>query len=78
MDFYDFQNLILKSILIIPCTEKELSERDFLKNYSLYVIGMTLQRLEILGAVYYKGKSDIMYVKKSWIKKNRKHLLDEI
>jgi len=39
---------------------------------------MTLQRLEILGAVYYKGKSDIMYVKKSWIKKNRKHLLDEI
>ncbi|MEG0529284.1 MAG: hypothetical protein RR578_03010 [Bacilli bacterium] len=67
--------MILKSLLIIPCTEEELCKRDFLKNYSLYGIGMALQRLENLGAIYYKGKSDIMYVKKKWIKENRKHLL---
>lgn len=62
----------------MPCTEEELSDRDFLKNYSYYGISRALHRLEMLGAIYYKGKSEVMYVRKKWIKENRKHLLDEI
>lgn len=73
----EFQNEIIRSLLISPCTEDDLNKRDFLKTKSLYGIGKTLQRLECLECIYYKGKSDIMYISKKWIKKNRPYLLDD-
>lgn len=70
MEIKELRELIAVSLFLCPCTEEELSERDFLKNYSLYGIGMQLQRLDYLGATYYKG--DIIHIKKSWAKKNLK------
>ncbi len=74
----ELEDLIIKSLWYCPCTEDQLTERDFLKNISLYGIGKILQYLERVGAIYYKGKSDVMYVSKSWVKKNRKYLINEM
>lgn len=71
------QDLILKSLMIIPCTEKEIKERDFLKQTSVYGVGLTIQRLENLGAIYYKKGSDVMQVSKKWIKENRAYLIND-
>ena len=73
----DLQDLILLSLLVIPCSEEELKKRDFLKNISEYGIDLCLNFLEKNNAIYYKGKDEIMHPSKKWIKKNRKYLLDE-
>ena len=61
-------NNIAASLYIKPCTEKELSNRDFLKNTSFYGIQRMVHRLENLDAIYYR--KDIIHVKKEWAKKN--------
>jgi len=63
-----FRNDIAASLFMLPCTEKELYERDFCKTKSNYGIGMQLQQLDNLGATYYKGK--VIHIKKDWAKKN--------
>lgn len=73
----ELQDLILKSLMITPCTEKEIKERDFLKQTSVYGVGLTIQRLENLGAIYYKKGSDVMQVSKKWIKENRAYLIND-
>lgn len=73
----ELQDLILKSLMITPCTEKEIKQRDFLKQTSVYGVGLTIQRLENLGAIYYKKGSDVMHVSKKWIKENRAYLIND-
>jgi|SRR5690606_34422704 len=68
--FQELRELIAVSLFLIPCTEEELQNRDFLKNVSPYGIGMQLQRLDYLNATFYKG--DIIHIKKAWAKKNLK------
>lgn len=60
---------IAASIYLMPCSEKELCERDFLINYSAEGIQRQIMELE-KDAVYYKG--NILHVKKSWAMKHLK------
>ena len=60
---------IAASIFLCPCTENELMERDFLKNYWLGNIQRLIMRLE-KDAIYYKGET--MFIYKKWAKKNLK------
>ena len=71
----ELQDLILVSLMIIPCTELELKDREFLKNISEYGIDLCLNDLDRKNAIYYKKEK--IFVSKKWIKKNRKYLLDE-
>jgi hypothetical protein len=66
----DLREQIAVSLFLCPCTEKELGQRDFLKNISYYGIGMQLQKLDFLFATFYKG--DIIHIRKEWAKKNLK------
>jgi hypothetical protein len=66
----ELREQIALSIFLCPCTEKELGQRDFLKNTSYYGIGMQLQKLDCLDATFYKG--DVIHIKKEWAKKNLK------
>lgn len=67
--FKELRENIALSLYLVPCTEKELCNRDFLKNISPYGVGMQLQKLDYLGATYY-DKNDVIHIKKSWAKKN--------
>lgn len=67
--------LIAASLYLSPCDEQELPKREFLKDISPYGIGMQLQRLDYLGATYYRGS--VVYIKKSWAKKNLKGYIDD-
>lgn len=64
----ELRERIAASLFLCPCTEKELGQRDFLKNISYYGIGMQLQELDFLGATFYK--EDIIHIRKEWAKKN--------
>jgi len=66
----ELREQIAVSLFLCPCTEKELGQRDFLKNKSYYGIGMQLQKLDFLDATFYKG--DVIHIKKQWAKKNLK------
>lgn len=67
MELKELKEWIAASILIKPCTEKELAERDFLKNHSFYGIQRIIQSLE-KEAIYYRGET--MHVRKKWAEKN--------
>jgi len=45
-DIKELRNNIAASLFMIPCTEEELLERDFLKNRSLYGVQGMIQWLE--------------------------------
>lgn len=64
----DLKNDIAASLYIKPATERELSDRDFLKTTSFYGVQRLVMWLEKEDAVYYKG--DVIHVKKKWAKKN--------
>lgn len=66
--FKELRDNIAKSIDIIPCTFDELMTRDFLKTTSRWGVDMQIEKLEQLGAIYYKG--DTMHVYKKWAKNN--------
>lgn len=66
----ELREQIAVSLFLCPCIEKELGQRDFLKNISYYGIGIQLQKLDFLGATFYKG--DIIHIRKEWAKKNLK------
>ena len=68
MEIKELRERIAVSLFLGPCTEEELGNREFLKTISIYGIGRMLQRLDHLGATYYKG--DVIHIKKSWAKKN--------
>lgn len=75
----ELKDEILKSLLIEPCSESTLEKRDFLKSRSTYGISRIIQQLETDGAIFYKdSKSEIMHVKRSYIRTKRKHLFDYI
>lgn len=69
-EFKELRNDIACSLYLSPCTEQELSKRDFLKNKSLYCIGIQLQKLDQLDATFYRG--DVIHIRKSWAKINLK------
>lgn len=71
MEIKQLREHIAVSLFIKPCTEEELNKREFLKTTSSYGVGMQLQYLDSLDATYYKG--DVIYIKKSWAKKNLKN-----
>jgi CRISPR/Cas system CMR-associated protein Cmr1 (group 7 of RAMP superfamily) len=60
---------IAASLFMLPCTEKELNEREFLKNISLGNVQRFVMQLE-KEAIYYKG--DVIHIKKVWAKENLK------
>lgn len=66
----ELRELIAVSLYLNPCTENELGKRDFLKNISYYGIGMQLQKLDFVGATFYRN--DVIYIYKDWAKKNLK------
>ena len=68
--FKELREMIAASLYIKPCTETELNTRDFLKNISAYLVGMQLQRLDKLGATYYRG--EVIGIYKKWAKDNLK------
>ena len=66
----ELQLNIAASLFIKPCDEKELLQREFLKNKSAYGVSLILQMLETDKAIYYKG--EVIHTYKSWAKKNLK------
>jgi hypothetical protein len=60
---------IAASIYMLPCDEKELMQRDFLKGYFIGNIQRLIMQLE-KEAIYYKGET--MHIKKKWAKKHLK------
>ena len=67
--FTELKEMIACSLYLCPCTEVELSKRDFLKTTSFYGIQRITMLLE-KDAIYYKG--DTLHIYKSWAKKNLK------
>lgn len=63
----ELRHNIAASLFMSPCKEEELFDRDFLKDYSIYVVERMIMQLE-KEALYYKG--DVMYIHKKWAKKN--------
>lgn len=60
---------IAVSLFLCPATEKELMQRDFLKNRALEMVQRFIMQLE-KDAIYYRGET--MHIKKNWAKKNLK------
>ena len=66
----ELRNDIAASLYYIPCKEKELFSREFLKSKSIYGLQLIIRRLENLNAIYYK--KEVIHVNKKWAKKNLK------
>jgi hypothetical protein len=65
----DLKLEIAASLFYLPTTEKELMEREFLKNKSTEGVQRLIMSLE-KDALYYIG--DVMYIRKKWAKENLK------
>ena len=66
-DLQQLKKDIAASIYMQPCTEEELSQRDFLKNVSFYGVQRLVMSLE-QDAIYYRG--EVLHVYKKWAKKH--------
>lgn len=61
---------IAASLFMMPCSEKELHSRDFVKGMAFYSLQRILQYMENDGIIRYEG--NIIHTNKSWAKKNLK------
>lgn len=63
MNYRELKEWIAISILILPCTDKELAKRDFLNDYSFHGVQGIIQSLE-KDAIYYRGQT--MHINKKY------------